>query len=313
MPRMRVRADITEARLRSAVEMYEQGNTFQAIADALGYSSASSARNAVRSGILRLNGGTSTAQGRRFGVEIEFSGISRSEAESALQAAGINAVHEAYSHTTRRHWKIVSDGSVRSVGNGCGELVSPPLRGEAGLNQVELAVTTLQNAGASVNITTGLHVHHDMGGLSGSEIAAFITLWDAHQTTIDCLVSASRRENRNTYCLNLSASELRNIQDELRSTGRIRNSYNRYRKINVMSYPKYGTVEIRQHQGTLDGAKIRHWILFAQALIRAAQTHVESTITGVGVESLLADLQANAGLNAETVTYLTNRAYALAR
>jgi hypothetical protein len=308
---MRVRADITEARLRSAVEMYEQGNTYQAIADALGYSTASSARNAVRSGILRMNGGTSSVQGRRFGVEIEFSGISRSDAEAALRAAGINAVSESYNHNTRRHWKLVPDASVRSMGNGCGELVSPPLRGEAGLVQLELAVTTLQNAGASVNVTTGIHVHHDMAGLTGSEIAAFVTLWAERQTAIDSLVSESRRGNRNTYCQNLSDYELRSIQSDLNNYGRIRNDIQRFRKINVMSYPKYGTVEIRQHQGSLDGAKLRHWILFGQALITAAKTHVEGNIR-VDLADMLADLQQHAGLAEETVTFLTNRAVVLA-
>lgn len=311
MTRMRVRADITEARLRNAVEMYEQGNTYQAIADALGYSTASSARNAVRSGILRMNGGTSSVQGRRFGVEIEFSGISRSDAEAALQAAGINAVNESYNHNTRRHWKLVPDASVRSIGNGCGELVSPPLRGEAGLLQLELAVTTLQNAGASVNVTTGIHVHHDMAGLNGSEIAAFVTLWSDRQTAIDSLVSESRRGNRNTYCRNLSDSELRSIQFDLINTGRINQHIERFRKINVMSYPKYGTVEIRQHQGSLDGAKLRHWILFGQALITAAKTHVEGNIR-VDLADMLADLQQHAGLAEETVTFLTNRAVVLA-
>lgn len=311
MTRMRVRADITEARLRTAVEMFEQGNTYQAIADALGYSTPSSARNAVRSGILRMNGGTSSVQGRRFGVEIEFSGISRSDAASALQAAGINAISESYNHNTRRHWKLVPDGSVRSVGNGCGELVSPPLRGEAGLVQLELAVTTLQNAGASVNVTTGIHVHHDMAGLSGSEIATFVTLWSERQTAIDSLVSESRRGNRNTYCQNLNDSELRSIQNDFNQYGRIRNDINRFRKINVMSYPKYGTVEIRQHQGSLDGAKLRHWILFGQALITAAKTHVEASIR-VDLTDMLADLQQYAGLSVETATFLTNRAVVLA-
>jgi hypothetical protein len=197
------------------------------------------------------------------------------------------------------------------MGNGCGELVSPPLRGEAGLVQLELAVTTLQNAGASVNVTTGIHVHHDMAGLTGSEIAAFVTLWAERQTAIDSLVSESRRGNRNTYCQNLSDYELRSIQSDLNNYGRIRNDIQRFRKINVMSYPKYGTVEIRQHQGSLDGAKLRHWILFGQALITAAKTHVEGNIR-VDLADMLADLQQHAGLAEETVTFLTNRAVVLA-
>jgi hypothetical protein len=311
MTRMRVRADITEARLRSAVEMYEQGNSYQAIATALGYSSASSARNAVRSGILRLSGGSTSTQGRRFGVEIEFSGISRSVAEAALQAAGINAVNEAYNHNTRRHWKLVPDASVRHEGSGCGELVSPPLRGEAGLAQLELAVTTLSNAGATVNVTTGIHVHHDMAGLNGSEIAAFVTLWSERQDVIDSFVSRSRRGNRNTYCQNLNDHELRSIQNDLIQTGRINNSIQRFRKINVMSYPKYGTVEIRQHQGSLDGVKLRHWVLFGQALITAAKTHVEGNIR-VDLTDMLADLQQYAGLTEETANFLANRAVVLA-
>jgi hypothetical protein len=308
---MRVRADITEARLRSAVEMYEQGNSYQAIATALGYSTASSARNAVRSGILRLSGGSTSTQGRRFGVEIEFSGISRSVAEAALQAAGINAVNEAYNHTTRRHWKLVPDASVRHEGSGCGELVSPPLRGEAGLAQLELAVTTLSNAGATVNVTTGIHVHHDMAGLNGSEIAAFVTLWSERQTQIDSLVSRSRRGNGNTYCRNLSDSELRSIQNDFNQYGRVHQSIDRFRKINVMSYPKYGTVEIRQHQGSLDGVKLRHWVLFGQALITAAKTHVEGNIR-VDLNDMLADLQQYAGLTEETANFLTSRVSVLA-
>jgi len=311
MTRMRVRADITEARLRSAVEMYEQGNSYQAIATALGYSTASSARNAVRSGILRLSGGSTSTQGRRFGVEIEFSGISRSVAEAALQAAGINAVNEAYNHTTRRHWKLVPDASVRHEGSGCGELVSPPLRGEAGLAQLELAVTTLSNAGATVNVTTGIHVHHDMAGLNGSEIAAFVTLWSERQTQIDSLVSRSRRGNGNTYCRNLSDSELRSIQNDFNQYGRVHQSIDRFRKINVMSYPKYGTVEIRQHQGSLDGVKLRHWVLFGQALITAAKTHVEGNIR-VDLNDMLADLQQYAGLTEETANFLTSRVSVLA-
>ena len=73
---------------------------------------------------------------RKFGIELELIGITREQAIAALTGVGIEVREEGYNHETRRHWKIVSDASVR----GGFELVSPVLQGDAGLNSRVLQV-----------------------------------------------------------------------------------------------------------------------------------------------------------------------------
>ena len=78
---------------------------------------------------------------RKFGIEIEFVNANRETLAQKLVANGIPCFYEGYNHTTRGHWKIVTDATVR----GGYELVSPPLQGEAGLLEVKkvLAINTI--------------------------------------------------------------------------------------------------------------------------------------------------------------------------
>lgn len=50
---------------------------------------------------------------RSFGIELEIAGINRQTALTSLSAVGIAVHDESYNHTTRSHWKLVGDGSVR--------------------------------------------------------------------------------------------------------------------------------------------------------------------------------------------------------
>src|SRR5439155_107312 len=81
--------------------------------------------------------------------------------------------------------------------------VSPPLRGEAGLAQVQLACTALRRMGAKPNRSCGLHVHHEIRDLDVASIKRFVRSYANNQDLIDGLVSPSRRHGQNTYCLRL--------------------------------------------------------------------------------------------------------------
>ena len=81
---------------------------------------------------------------RKFGIELEIVSINRQTALRALRAVGINVQDENYNHTTRGHWKLVSDASV----HGGFEVVSPILRGEQGIEEamtVAAAITVAAN------------------------------------------------------------------------------------------------------------------------------------------------------------------------
>lgn len=224
---------------------------------------------AYRRNTVSANVGT----GRRFGVEIEFIGSSNAVA-AAMVAVGLSCSVQSYNHrVSRTSWKIVPDGSVQ---NGA-ELVSPILRGADGFAQLVKVGEALAAANATVNKSTGLHVHHDVRDLTVSAFRTLVHSWHDSQAAIDELVSKSRRANRSQWCQALTSYELEaidGIQDMAR-TGNTRYALQRgtrYRTLNLHSYPKYGTVEVRQHQGTTDDVKIAAWVRFGQAMIEAATT-----------------------------------------
>lgn len=101
---------------------------------------------------------------RRFGVEVEAYNCTRERLARELADAGIEVAVEGYNHTTRSHWKLVTDGSLE--GNNTFELVSPILVGEAGLKELEKVCWVLELCDVKVNESCGLHVHIDAAGFS---------------------------------------------------------------------------------------------------------------------------------------------------
>jgi hypothetical protein len=212
---------------------------------------------------------------RSFGVELEFIG-SRTAVRDALTAAGIPCTNESYNHQTRNHWKVTTDGSVGSDG---GELVSPILCGEDGREQVRKVCAALKDV-VTVNRSTGLHVHHDCRDMTARGMQSLLQAYYHNQGTIDGFVAPSRRNNHE-YCRPLSESDVSTISRWINQRSTVAGNVSRrgwdhgnnirYRTINFCSYGKYGTVEIRQHQGTFNADKVLAWIDFGQAMIAWAK------------------------------------------
>lgn len=222
--------------------------------------------------------------GRRFGVELEIVGMSTARAAQVLRDAGIDVRDEGYNHHTRSYWKVLTDASV---GGGC-EVVSPPLQGEAGLEQLRKAMTALREAGATVNTACGMHVHVDMDGLTGEQIAQFIAAYAERQDVMDRLVAPSRRNNQ--YCRRLSDHDLSLVANSFRNTRTAGSTYDRYRTVNVLSFARYGTIEIRQHQGTVSGRKATAWIRMLLGLVETVEAgRLEGLSRSVGFLAELAD------------------------
>lgn len=197
---------------------------------------------------------------RTFGVEIEAYNVYGVNVASALNSAGIPCTVEHYNHETRRHWKIVHDGSVR--GRSPFELVSPPLAGQAGLNQVVTVMSILRSLGAKVNATCGLHVHHSGAGLRPEQLRRVEQVYSHFYPIFRQAFPNSRQFNQ--YCQVPSDGRVRT------DSAQNRVGVNRYRAVNLSAMLRHGTVEFRQHQGTLNGDKAEAWIVFTQELLRGA-------------------------------------------
>lgn len=211
---------------------------------------------------------------RTFGIEIEgLSPLNRNDLAQSLESFGIKCVYEGYNHRLRRYWKIVTDASICEEQGTVGfELVSPPLRGVKGLEEIRKVCQALQQIGCRVNRSCGLHVHHDVSDYNVEAFKNLYAIYIRYEAAIDELVSESRRGQRNRYCNSLGGefglARIRSVRqmDQLLSEA----FPNRYMKLNCQSYAIHGTVEFRQHQGTIDEEKIVAWVVFTQMMVERA-------------------------------------------
>lgn len=245
---------------------------------------------------------------RKFGIEIEFVGASNSAVVRELRRQGLDAEVERYGHSVPRQWKVVTDASVA----GGYELVSPPLSGRDGIDQVRKACRALAAAEATVDRQCGLHVHHEIRDLSGAEIKRLVRGWHRSQGSIDSLVAPSRRGGR--WAAPFTTRDLDHFErladDATENAIRDHVSYvDRYRALNLQGFPRYGTVEVRQHQGTTNADKIVAWIHFGQAVIARAKD--ASALVDFQGSAWTADLLTQLGgfgLPRQQADYLTRRA-----
>jgi len=321
----------TQRRQNEALALRHRGMAYADIAHRLGYAAAQGAAEACRAASARnANGAVAmvasntqtspvaqvnvggVASNRTFGIEAEFFGIRPQVAIDALAAVGIACSFEGYSHRVMNTWKVVTDGSVNGTGTGQGglELVSPILQGEAGLAQASLAVSTLLAAGGRVDRTCGLHVHVGMNGLNGADIMKVLDLYSANQGHINTIIARSRQTN--SYCppLNLASGSRYNSYDAVRRATTVADlravttNFHRYSVVNLTAYAKYGTIEFRQHQGTLNGEKVASWVKLLLALIEKATTMPDASQDLGSLSSLMDTLP----MDDETKRFLNRRA-----
>lgn len=218
----------------------------------------------------------------KFGVEIEFFGANYVTVIERLRAAGISvADFSGYTHKVIAQWKVTTDLSVTMDGTGLYrglELVSPILYGDEGLDELQKVYEVLNSCGAKVDKTCGTHVHFDIADFTVQNCKNFLNLFYNYQGVINYLVPPSRR--RNEFCNPLKKADLVKInQDWISSIRDI--AYvicTRYSKVNLQSYVKYGTIEIRQHGGTLEFDKMEAWIILMYQLLDSAKNEEKVTL-----------------------------------
>jgi len=221
-----------------------------------------------------------------FGIEIEYYGISNHVAQAAFLAAGIKG------------WSNVTDGT----NNVDGEAVSAPMAICAtSYASIKLACETLEAAGAKINIDCGLHVHignallndnvtceqytstsiayNDRTGLYHTDhkdpfdipVVKDVAIRYAKSVNtpngIPACLAKSRRTGGHGYRWAVVTSEAAlqpaNTLEELKAATQMgRSNYSRkYSAINFLTWSN-GTIEFRQHGGTMDVEKIWNWVLF---------------------------------------------------
>lgn len=237
-----------------------------------------------------------------FGVELEFilgSAVSEHSLAELLTQAGVPCRSESYNHTLRDTWKIVWDGSL---GHPRGrELVSPPLRGEQGFEQIRKACAVLKSKNCKVSVRCGLHVHIGAQTESVDFFRNLVKLYASAERSIDTFMAPSRRgpSGGNGYCRSLTVNNERldaaqTVDDVARALGQrpgrehVRSS-GRYCKLNLQSFWQHGTVEFRHHQGTVEAQKVENWVRLCLRMALASRT---SSKTAATVQELMEAVEA---------------------
>ena len=227
-----------------------------------------------------------------FGFEIEHLGLTDGEIAGAIQGIehptegpaeflGCFGYHGSRHLGLRHHnrWVAERDSSVYSQSLGRGnEVVSPILHGVNGLRHLKKVMKAMKRAGASVNRTCGLHVTLGIENSSARfarmsldkkarVVAKIADAYDYFRRAFDELVSQSRRAgspNATSYCPRprfydgMNGFGLRDAQSSRRVLDGVGRGV-----VNLNNWNSNGTIEFRQHNGTMEGAKI---VNFAQLL-----------------------------------------------
>lgn len=218
-----------------------------------------------------------------FGIEIECflpeGETIRTAANAVSHRLGAPVTVEGYNHDVRSTWKVVTDGSLGDISRGI-EFVSPILRGEDGLAQVETVCRALSDFGCTVNKKCGLHVHVGVGAPGLRFFKNLVKLYSLFEPVIDSMMPASRRASNNTYCKSMTSARpsavegASSVADLLYIISGTTGRAGRYFKLNLQSFVRQSTVEFRQHSGTLDATKARRWAVLCLRMVAAAMGQI---------------------------------------
>ncbi|OLS02570.1 amidoligase family protein [Tissierella creatinophila] len=239
---------------------------------------------------------------RNFGIEIEFTGITREKAARVIRdhLQGL-IIKEGSSFKVAdaegRSWQIVYDGSLRNQRKTNGqkvpagreysvELVSPILKYEKDIDSLQEMVRKLRGAGAFVNSSCGIHIHLNGKDHTSRSLRNFVNIIYSRNDLL--YTSLEIKSERVKYCKKMDQSLVENMNKKKPTSfkeiediwyqgyyeGRSRHYHNsRYHFLNLHSFFNgVGTVELRGFNGTLHAGKIRSFILLSLAMNNQALT-----------------------------------------
>lgn len=229
---------------------------------------------------------------QNFGLELEFTGITREQAADVIaEHFGTNKRYVGGSYykyaipdNSGRTWQVMFDSSIRAERRGgyadstykC-ELVSPICKYED-IVTIQQLVRKLRHKGGKTNDSCGIHVHIDGTNHNARSLTNLSYIMYAKE---DILYRAlDIKYSRQTYCQKTDKSFIERLRREKPRTTDVieRLWYNghgtssfhydssRYHCLNLHSYFSKGTVEFRCYNSVLHAGKVKSYIQFSLAV-----------------------------------------------
>ena len=230
---------------------------------------------------------------RKFGLEVEFTGMTRKAAadvvarylQSKVQFTGSYQILDKRNRT----WKIVSDSSITAESKKDEEVDShfrcelvTPVCSYNDIPDIQQIVRELRKEGMIVNESCGIHVHVDSEGHTAESLCVLTDFMAQQEDTIfEALGTLPDRED--SYCRKVDKAFLRLIHaskgtismNDLRlywynggSISRMIDHYDssRYHAFNLHSLWQGKGIEYRMFNGTTHAGKIKAYIQFCLAI-----------------------------------------------
>lgn len=204
----------------------------------------------------------------KFGIELEVAtSKSKQEVINALSNAGINVEGSYYGSGVREGiWKVQPDSSI----NGW-EIVSPPLTDTKDLEVVCHVLRKVVKARSSKKC--GLHIHHDINDFNLEQIKNIYKLYAKYEMNAIHSIQSPHRHN-NMYCNPVSPYINRVLSSDTIEEFKYCIG-SRYLNLNHRSYAKFGTIEFRGAQGTVEIDRILAWLDLTHKLVELAEDKEE--------------------------------------
>lgn len=231
-----------------------------------------------------------------FGMELEFTGITRREAAQAVaKVINGNASYDyrggvynkcvVTSGADGREWTVERDASVRIEGGEQCEFVTPICAYED-IETVQECIRALRKAGAKVNDSCGMHIHIDGSKHDAKSLKNLVFTFRAKEDLIFKAVK-TQTSRLGRWCKPIDDTLVDNIKkikkidnDTLRNTwydtytdwhGQDAHYHgSRYHALNLHSLWYRGTVEFRLFEATLHAGEARAYITLCLAMSAAA-------------------------------------------
>ena len=236
---------------------------------------------------------------QKWGIELEFTGMTRERAARRIQEVVGGTVHNTYSDHNGwyvlapdgRKWKIMGDSSItvqrggrnsQFSGEEC-EFVTPICTYDD-IPMMQECIRALRKAGAKVNDSCGCHIHVDTALHTAKSLKNLVFLMKAKQDLIFRAVGTQRRR-LNQWCRPIEDKLVDNIKgikkDQLDKQALENTWYNtycpyesrsihynssRYHALNLHSTWQRGSVEFRIFEATLHAGEIRAWLNLCLAM-----------------------------------------------
>lgn len=239
---------------------------------------------------------------RKFGIEIEMTGLTRSQAAKAIsKVLGNNPIHDGGYYdkfsvidAKGRKWSVVYDGSidcVDSAGNPANgsysvELNSPVLEYED-IPLLQEVIRALRHAKGRCGpeYCCGTHIHISADDYTPQQIRNLVNIFSSKENYLwDALQVSSAREGYCGKCdrdfvekLNRQKPKTMEKIKELWYRGDMDEQYQhysntRYKALNLHSFFQHGHYEIRCCNSSLHAGEVRAQIVLTLAISNAAMT-----------------------------------------